>query len=482
MTQHKFSFVFCLLLWIAVASLSAQTTNTTYFMKTYSNRTSLNPALRPEQGYLGMPFILNNLYVDVKTNSLNMDHLTFRQDKELLSFMHKDVSADKFLKGISPNNFANVDFNYSLFSFGFYKGKGFWNVDFTIKAHADANIPYSAFELMKRGFAMNEPSYYNVKNTRIKANTYAELGVGHSRPFLNNTLVVGAKAKVLFGLADFDVHIRDMKVDAGLDEGVVRSYATLNGSAPGLMPVFDEDQIFDTYEWKESFGIPGMGMGVDLGATYALSGLSELTNNDTWSDILNRLTVSVAFTDLGFISWSKGNSSHLYSSLEDEVITGNFNIDFDDSTSLEDDIDKIKDKVEEIIEFKEGEAKSRTTSLRTNMNFGLEYEILKNKLSAGVLSTTYFNSSHTLTEATLGLTYRPASWVETAISYSFVHSKFDTFGFAVNFVPARGVHFFLASDYIIPHVNSEFMPVTSKGINLQMGFSIPLGARIKPKN
>jgi len=450
-------------------------------MKTYNNRTSLNPALRPEQNYMGMPFLLNNLYVDVKTNSLNMDHLTFRQDGELLSFMHKDVSADKFLKGISSDNYANMDFNYTLFSFGFYKGKGFWNVDFNLKAQVDANLPYSAFELMKRGFAMNEPSYYNVKDTRIKANTYAELGVGHSRPFLDNTLIVGAKAKVLMGFANFDAHIRDMKVNAGLDEWVIRSHATLDGSAPGLYPTFDEEDKFDSYEWKESFGIPGMGLGFDLGATYALSGLADLTDG-TWADILNRLTVSLAFTDLGFISWSKSNSSHLYSSLEDEVITGNFEIDFDDNnSSLQDDIDKIKDKFEEIIEFKEGEAKSRTTGLRTNMNIGIEYEILKEKLSAGFLSTTYFNSSKNVTEATLALTYRPIKCIETALSYSFVYSKFDTFGFAVNFNPTKGVHFFLASDYIIPHMNSEFMPVTSKGVNLQLGLSIPLGPRVKPK-
>ncbi|MCD8176130.1 MAG: DUF5723 family protein [Tannerellaceae bacterium] len=164
-------------------------------METYSNRTSINPALRPEQGYIGMPFILNDLYVDVKTNALNMDHLTFRQNGELLSFMHKDVSADKFLNGMPDNSYANMDLNYSLFSFGFYKGKGFWNVDFNIKAHADANVPYSAFELMKKGFAMNEPSYYNVKDTRLTASAYAELGVAHSRPFLDDNLVVGAKAK-----------------------------------------------------------------------------------------------------------------------------------------------------------------------------------------------------------------------------------------------------------------------------------------------
>lgn len=445
-------------------------------MKTYSNRTSINPALRPEQGYIGMPLILNDFYVDVKTNALNMDHLTFRQNGELLSFMHKDVSADKFLNGMPGNSYANMDLNYSLFSLGFYKGKGFWNVDFNIKAHADANVPYSAFELMKKGFAMNEPSYYNVKDTRLTASAYAELGVAHSRPFLDDNLVVGAKAKILFGFASADVYIRDLQINAGLNEWVVRSHATLEASAPGIKPEFDEEGKFDSFEWSETFGLPGVGFGFDLGATYSFAGLADLTCGVP-ADILERLTFSLAFTDIGLISWSKANTSNLYSSLSDVVVTGDFEIDFNDSSSLEDDLDKIKDTLEEIIEFKEGDASGRTTGLRTKMNIGLEYEIIKKRLLAGFLSTTYFNAAHNVTETTIAVTGRPIKWFEAALSYSFIHSKFDTFGLALNFSPTRGVHFFLASDYIIPHVNSEFIPVTSKGVNLQLGLSIPLGAR-----
>lgn len=187
--------LFLLTLFCLAGALQAQTTNTTYFMKTYSNRTSLNPALRPEQGYLGMPLLLNDLYVDVKTNTLNLDHLTFKQGGEVLSFMHKNVTDKDFLSGVSKNNYLDTDVNYSLFSMGFYKKEAFWNIDLNLRANVNANIPYSAFELMKKGFAMNEASYYNVKDIRATANSYLELGVGHSRPFLDNTLVVGAKAK-----------------------------------------------------------------------------------------------------------------------------------------------------------------------------------------------------------------------------------------------------------------------------------------------
>jgi hypothetical protein len=59
----------------------------------------------------------------------------------------------------------------------------------------------------------------------------------------------------------------------------------------------------------------------------------------------------------------------------------------------------------------------------------------------------------------------------------FVHSHFNTFGFALHIAPPVGVNFFVASDYIIPHINSNFFPTTSRGLNFQTGISIPLGSR-----
>ncbi len=474
---HLYIGAFILLGLLIHVPAASQVTNTSYFMKTYSGRTTLNPALRPEQGYLGMPFVLNNLYVDARTNSLNMDHLTFPKNGDLLSFMHRDVSSREFLSGISKNNYLDIDLNYTLFSMGFFKGEGFWNIDLKVRSYADASLPYSLFEMVKKGFGMNEPAYYNIKETRVTANAYAELGVGYSRTFLDKTLTVGTKGKFLAGLASADFHLRDMKIDAGLDEWSVRSYAALEVSAPGIYPEFDEDGYMDSFGWGEKFAVSGFGFGWDIGVTYDLIGISHLVSG-IWEDIFDRTTFSLAFTDLGLIKWSKNNTSTLYSSMEDEIIAGNFQIDFNDNSSLEEDLDDIIDKFEEIIKFKERSPKGHTSGLRTRMNISLEYEILPAQLSAGLLSTSAFNSSHTMTETTLAVNYRPCKWFESAVSYSFIHSKFNTFGLALHLNPTRGVQFFLSSDYIIPHVNSEFIPVTSKAINLQVGLAIPLGKRV----
>ncbi len=458
----------------------AQTTNTGYFMKSQHSRTSFNPALRPEQGYFGFPF-LANIYADVKTNTFNLDHFIFPGGTQSKTFLHEDISNDDFLKNIGENNYANIDLSYSLFSMGFYSGESFWTIDLGVKAHIDANVPYSFFEFGKKGFSANNPSIYNIGNSRGTATGYGELGLGYSRPFLDNTLVVGVKGKLLLGFVDTDFYLKNLTVDAGKDVWTMSSHAMIEGSAPGLKATYKDDGTLDELE-MDGFGITGSGFGFDLGATYKLSTLAESINGPL-SDIVNRFTVSAALTDIGFISWSKKNSVYLATDPMEQVVTGEYifstNGDENDENSFENQIEKIGDAVEDAMELREDSEKSgdRSTSLRMKMNFGLEYEFLKDKLSGGLLSTTYFNKSHSVTEFTMAGAYKPVSWFEAGLSYSFVHSKFNTFGLALNFVPSKGLNLFLASDYIIPHWNSDYVPTTMKAYNVQFGLTIPLGQK-----
>lgn len=95
------------------------------------------------------------------------------------------------------------------------------------------------------------------------------------------------------------------------------------------------------------------------------------------------------------------------------VITGKHTISFenDSDNSLKNIIDDIGDDFKEAINLKEKEngldELKTLTGLRMRMNWGLEYDILQDKLSVGLLSSTYFNPHKTLTELTLGSVYKP---------------------------------------------------------------------------
>ena len=128
---------------------------------------------------------------------------------------------------------------------------------------------------------------------------------------------------------------------------------------------------------------------------------------------------------------------------------------------------------ENLLHFKTSESKKSTTRLRTTINIGAEYRLLENKLGIGLLSSTRFYTPKAYTELTLSGSYRPVKWFEAALSYSFIHSNFKTYGIALNFSPSW-INFFVGSDYMLTKITPQMLPVSGTATNLYMGVSVPL--------
>jgi hypothetical protein len=219
-------------------------------------------------------------------------------------------------------------------------------------------------------------------------------------------------------------------------------------------------------------------LGIDIGGSYALAGL-KLPDNKL-GEILRNVTVSGAFNDIGFISWKQRNNNiELESVLNNQIITGNFELDPDggEDDNIENQLDEISENLEEIMDLKGGNVAKRTTYLRMKMNWEIEYEFIRDKVFAGLLSNTQFNASSPVTELTLSGTYRPATWFAFVLNYSFIHSKFNSFGTAIHFAPKAGLHLFVASDYLIYHMSPQYLPTSSKAVNFNLGIVVPIGKR-----
>ncbi len=460
----------------------SQVAKSTYFMETSKNRSLMNPALRPDQGYVGVP-LLSHMFMDVRTNSLNLDNLTFdKGGPERVIFMNSLVSPAEFLSNMGNNNYANLDFNYSLLSAGWYSGDGFWNVDLGLRFHSDANAPKSLFELMKKGFSSEDMVEYDISKVSMTANAMVEMGVGHSRAFLDDYLHVGLKVKALLGVANLDLNGEKLNLTGGPEYWSAKSHVKLQASAPGISAKYktteEGDEVFDGFDYDESFKLAGFGMAFDLGGEYDLTHLSDHLGLDgAPAYILDRLKVSLALTDIGFINWSKNSSVSLQSRDTEVRIDPTLTLNDEDNNSLEDAFDEFLDDINKAVDLQEDKERSRRSSLGMNMNVGLEYEFWKDNMTAGFLSSTRFGRYYNMSEFTFSVNYRPCTWFATSLAYSFVHNAFDTFGLAVHLTPSKGINFFIATDYIPPHVNSDFIPTTSKAVNAQFGFTIPLGAR-----
>jgi hypothetical protein len=458
-----------------IHSVSAQSSNTEYFMSTSFANTSTNPAKRPEKGYIGIP-LLTNLSLDFKTNTLNLDHLLFPgvgENGKTGWFLHENVSYDDFIKNFSQKNYLGLNIDYTVLGCGFYVNDLFLSFDISARANAGINIPKDLFDFAKRGLAMDEDKekVYNLSNLKVNANAFTQIGFGGSYPVLDHSLVLGAKVKILLGYAHADFNLNDMRIHISDDLWKVSTQASGNMLIPTVQVEYDENGKVSKFNADGSFSLfNGSGLGLDLGATFNPGDYFNFTGDLAW---LDKLTVSAALTDIGFISWSKSKMTFLATNPKEIIPTGNHTISVDESN---DDVFKdIGDAFKDMVAFYPSTSSRTTNGLGVKLNWGLEYALMDDRLNVGFLNTAYFNPVKTISEFTIAGAYRMSKKVEAGLSYSFVHSRFQTVGFALHIGPG----FYIASDYVFPRVNSMFLPTSSKALNIQFGAVIPIGEKHK---
>lgn len=458
----------CVIIALALPAIgSAQYLRTAYFMDKSTVRTAMNPALRPERGYVAIPAI-GSLSAGFGGNSLAVSDILYPRNGELVTFLDPSVSTGDFLGRLKDNNRIDADLAMSIISAGWFSGKNFWTLDVGMKTIVNTNIPKSLFEFMKRGSGLEGRSY-SVKNLEVSADAYAEVGLGFSRP-INSRLTVGGKVKALVGAGNANVYFDNMDIRMNGDSWTVNSTGRLDVSMKGLSPEFDTDD--QELEYIDGFdidtpGVSGYGAAIDLGASYQL---------------LDNLMLSASILDFGFISWDKGST--VSARAHGDFLFDGFNIPVGDQetddNSVSDQFDDMADDLQDLMHFRQTKSKGRSTMLRTTLNIGGEYSMFDNRLGFGLLSTTRFNATKASTELTVSVNYRPVNWFATSVSYSIVESNFNTFGFALNFSPSW-INFFLGTDYVPLKVSTQNIPINLRASNFYFGFAIPLSKQKSDK-
>ncbi|MDR1631821.1 MAG: DUF5723 family protein [Dysgonamonadaceae bacterium] len=450
-----------------IHSAFGQSAHTEYFMSSSYFKTSLNPALRPSRGYIGIP-VLTNISVGYRTNTFALDNFLFPgvgENGKTGLFLNENVSYDQFMNGISDQNYLNLDLNETILGFGFYAGNAFLTVDASLRINAGINIPKDVFDFLKKGVTLDgNDKTYDLSNVSLDAIAYGQIGLGGSFSLLDNSLLLGVKVNALLGLANGLINLDKMKLNIRRDQwSVTETQASIQLAMKGLKPKYnEEDGRFDGFDSDDvAIGVNGFGLGFDLGAALKLGCLAG-----NKSSFLDNLTVSAAVTDLGYIKWD--NSLYLATNPTDIIISGDKEISFENSENIFAD---LEDSFKDAYDFKEKPDKiEEKTNLNAKFNWGIEYAFSKN-VHVGFLSTTHFNSIKTISEYTVGGAIRPVDGLEAGLSYSFIHGGFQTVGLSLHLGP----FFYIASDYVFPKTNSMFIPVSAKALNLQIGLAIPIG-------
>lgn len=456
-----------LLLAAATAGLYAQQYRTAYFMEGSTMRTQLNPALRPDRGYVMFPS-LGNLSVNVNSNALAFNSIFYPiGNGQLASLFDSRVTWDDVRHNLADMNKLSVDLHEALLGTGFYTPIGFWILELGLDMVGGVNVPKSLVEFTKVG---SRDEAYHMGGLMAGTDLYATLSAGYSYR-INDNLTVGGRINFIGGLARANVTYKRLDATLNSDKWTIAADGRMTLSMSGLREagVVNEegyitgDQINSAALMQNFKGLAGFGMTFDLGAEYIL---------------FDRFKFSAALQNLGFMSWYAdatvaGRSDASYelqgSSFEYDPSTGEW---VETSPGMEFNIDG---------RFKETAPGKTRTPMFPGVVLGAEYDIFGNNLlGAGMLFTHRRNEYYGRTEFSLAATVRPTKWFSASLNYVVGNYKcigdnfFSSFGFALNF-HASWINLFVGTDYLIFDVTPQFIPYNQRNLNLNFGLSIPLG-------
>lgn len=442
-------------------SVHAQFLRTSYFMEGVGSRLQLNPAFMPMRGYVYVPS-LGSLNAGVTTNGFGIKDAIECFDTGD-DFYHND----ELFKRLKSMNKLSLTVGSDIISFGFFKGKGFWSFNAGVRTAVDASVPKSMFEQVRDVQLMSQENNWNwgslptVQDQRLKGLVYTEIGVGYSR-IINKRLTVGAKVKALLGLANLDMQVNHLAIQANMPGNIedfnpaihnasIKAEATFEGNMRGLETTETETYNMDgSYDEPyidgvklKSFGVAGYGASFDLGASFK---------------VMKYLTVSASLLDMGWISWSKsasvGASIH-----ENKIYTEENAQDFYERLGEGDiiDFDMLRMRDDESLK------KARTTRMPMTLALGAELGLLTNKLSVGALYTQRWGILHNLSELTLSANWRPNRTIGVSGSYSMIQSGGKSFGAAIKLGPL-----FVGTDYL-------YLGNNTRSVNAMIGLSFGIG-------
>ena len=443
-----------------VASMIAVNTSaqmrSSYFMEGSYFRNELNPALAPTRGYVALP-LMGGIGMNMNNNFLSVSNFFYKNGNEVVTALHESISADKFLGRLPKTGQFAMNLNTDILGVGFHTKKSYWNFGVNLRSNNELAMSKDIFKVLK---SLGN-GYCDLDKTAFSSTSYAEIYVGNTRKVVDfdfGTLTAGAKVKFLIGLMNISTEMDQMYVNVSSDKitGHLQGSIRANGLIfdPSGVVVGDKfsDKIIndDVNEILSNFN--NFGAAIDFGAELSL--LDE------------RLRVSAAVTDLGFIKWSP--KTHVEAETRADFYFNGVNFDTGEADSDGDGNIYMKDT-------KNG---GYSTRINCSLNLGAEYNVLDDKIGFGLLSHTDFGQKSTISELTASVNFRPINWLSATVSHTLLNrNRLGVFGFALNLHPT-GFNFFIGADYLplkmVKYENTP-IPYNMKSLNLYMGIGFNLG-------
>ncbi len=460
--------IFAITLGLCCCLPLAAETNTYYFMDEVPMRSSMNPAFMPNTKFYLDFIVMPSFSFEAGNNALAFKDIIYRNDGKMVTPLYSPDGVDKLYKRFKRANVFDMNFSMNILEFGFrFREKNYLTFGLDLNMSGNVMLPRDMFKLALYGtpdeFGINS---FNFKRFGIDMELYGEFGVGYMRR-INEQWTVGGKASLLMGYAGAKTKVNKFRLDASRNSWDVTADADAYFSAPLNFEQKEDGTVdFGSVELQDNYlqllyKPAGHGASFDVGFTY---------------EPIKHLVVSAAITDLGFIYWHRnivsGHANGVYS------FTG---VEYEPGDSI--DFAQIGDDALDALHFKSEKNGGFAQMIHGNFNAAVEYGILKNKISFGLLSHMRFNAQYVSEEVTLAANFRPLDWLKAYLSYSFVNSRGNNIGLGLS-LRAGALNMFLAMDYIplywaktqFPGDKSTYpIPYGTQRVNVQMGMNLNIG-------
>lgn len=435
----------------------AQTAKSAYFMDGTFHNFRINPAMKAERGFFSLA--LGNMSIATNGN-VGVSHFLYPDGDQLTTFMSGKVDQDEFLGRLPEYARLGMNFDETLFGLGFRLLGGYTSFSVSVHSNTSMALPKGFFEFAKKGL---QDQHYNFSGINMHSMNYAAATLGYSREVYKG-LRVGVNLKYLMGLAYTDFTFDRFNIELSEDRWRIEGHAQAQAALGSEVYFEDEDASLDALRMGP-LASAAKGFAVDLGVVYDMK------------EFVPGLTVSASIVDLGSINWQymmsiENNGEPIcWEGLKDANIDNM-------GTALEEELEKLGEKAEKIMDLEVNDIHSESTKLGVTMYVGAEYNMPFYKpLSVAMLYGKRFSPyAYSGWDDIRGfVNIAPLKWFEASANVGY--STFGTsLGWMLNFHPA-GINFFVGSDYMITKVTPQFIPVNNLNSHVTLGVNLALGKR-----
>jgi len=450
----------------------AQVSTTLYHMYGIPQANQLNPAFQPGcNAYLGFPG-LSPLSFGTGLNSLRYDDIFSYNSQldQIITFMHPDGDKEAFLNALKPVNSLNTGVGTNPLSMGWRDKQFYYTIDFTMKIENDIRFTKDFMEFVLNGNRNQER--FNFSETGFDVKYYHELAIGISYDY-DDQFQIGARAKVLFGMANINTRLSDITVTAYEDRWDFNSNMIVDISAPFVsIPVdsagfvaWDSINAEVTVENDDYFGFVKDNLGTFLGTKNLGFGIDFGFNFNP----IENLSISASVNDLGFIRW-KNNPYQLKQD-------GTFGWEGVEVT-LEEDWDPgeiLLDSLKNQMNFT-SEQKPYTTLLSGKVYLGVAYE-LNDMVKFGFVTRTRIYNYHFFNQYTFSANVMPIQMFSATLSYSIIGRNYINFGLGLSLRLGPFNMYFITDQT----PSGYFLPETINSLNFRFGLNLVFGCAKIPK-